>query len=142
MTGEKPSKRWLKEKAYLKFPEDFPVYEISSPEYRRVSKYGFMMYRWNFYEVPMSYASKKVKIKPINDHGIDKIEIYFQNNLIWTHTLIRGRGEWATIDQNLIKQPPKRRSIKASATPPSFITQASFARPLSYYDRILLSRKI
>lgn len=90
---EKPKDRWLKEKTYLKFPNDLPDYQVSPVLVRFSTKDQFIQYKQNFYSVPREYAWRKLFIREINLQGNKLVNIYFQNDLITQHNLCTEKGK-------------------------------------------------
>lgn len=92
-TKEKPNDRWLKEKAYLRFPDGIPDYQVSPFLVRFSTKDQFIQYKQNFYSVPKEYAWRKLFIREVNIQGNKLVNIYFQNMLIAQHNLCTEKGK-------------------------------------------------
>ncbi len=92
-TKEIPRERWLKEKAYLKFPNGLPDYQVSPVLVRFSTKDQFIQYKQNFYSVPKAFAWRKLFIREVDSQGNKLINIYSQNDLITQHNLCAERGK-------------------------------------------------
>lgn len=140
-TGEKPSERWLKEKPYLRSPKDLPVYETSPLVERNSTKDGLIQYKQNYYSVPPEFSRRKLFVKEINKSGVITIEIYYEDQIIVTHLLSTGRGEWIVEDEHLINSSPPLNGRKPKKTSKREKLKARApvvpARPLTYYDQLI-----
>lgn len=92
-TKEKPYARWSKEKAYLRFPDGLPDYQVSSFVVRYSTKDQFIQYKQNFYSVPKEYAWRKLFIREVNLQGNKLVNIFLQKELIAQHNLCTERGK-------------------------------------------------
>lgn len=142
-TKEKPIDRWIKEKKYLNFPNDIPIYASSPFLVRRSTKDGLIQYKSNLYSVPMEYARRNLFVKAVNTSGTLSIAIYYQDIIVANHLMSHEKGKWIVDDAHLIRKSTvnkrenkKARSKKNIKKPYSGIG----IRPLSYYDKFILGQ--
>ncbi len=139
-TKEKPKDRWLKEKVYLRFPNNLPDYQISPLLVRFSTKDQFIQYKQNFYSVPKKYSWRKLFIGVMNLQGNKLVNIYFQNELIAQHNLCPDRGK--SIENPAHFKPEVQSLSKESKTN---VNQGHIwknyseipVRPFEYYDQLL-----
>lgn len=137
-TKEKPYNRWLKEKAYLKFPSGLPDYEVSPTLARFSTKDQFIHYKQNFYSVPKKYAWRKLFIREINLQGNKMVNIYFQNELVAQHNLCTEK------DKSIENPLHFKQSFKSVNTAAKHNQKSIWGnypeisvRPFDYYDQLL-----
>lgn len=137
-TKEKPKDRWLKEKAYLKFPDNLPDYQISPMFVRFSTKDQFIQFKQNFYSVPKEYAWRKLFIREVNIQGNKLVNIYFKNELITQHNLYTEKGKSVAnplhFPKNLNKNPEKVDNKNRSWKRYPEIS----VRPFEFYDQMIL----
>ncbi len=144
-TGEKPSKRWLKEKSNLHFPGNLPPYPVAALVVRMSTKDGLIQYKYNFYSVPIEFARRKLLVEETSESGVGMIKIYHDDVLIATHYLSRERGKWIAKEEHLVRSVGLNQTKKQKLKKENKITKEKiriFTRPLSYYDQIIFGRAI
>jgi len=87
-TREVPYQRLPQERLLLL--DEFPDYDTSYMEDRRVAKDCMLSYRGNRYSVPFRFAGKTVLVREPVAGG--RIEIYSEIKVIAEHRLAEGRG--------------------------------------------------
>lgn len=90
----------FQEENLLPLPEK--RYEIFDVLYRKVSNYGHISYKYNFYSVPYQYVGKIVTV--IKNENI--LRVYDELNEISIHPILEGKGTFSTKDNH--KMPYKR----------------------------------
>lgn len=138
--GEKPIDRWLKEKEFLRFPNNLPDYQVSPSITRFSTKDQFIQYKQNFYSVPKEYAWRKLFIKEISIQGNKLVNIYYQNELIAQHNLCTERGK--SIENPLhFKKDFKSTNISIKTKYNQKSIWKNYpeipVRPFEYYDQLL-----
>ncbi|MBI4100570.1 IS21 family transposase [Candidatus Microgenomates bacterium] len=144
-TGEMPFLRFELEKKHLRFPDTSKHYKTSFSSVRYVTKYAMVQYKCNSYSVPEDFARKKVIVEERSDHGLGKIDIYFQNKIIATHELVSGRNKWIQKEEHFKINNKKSLKVKRSSKKQKEnekIIHGVSAKPLSYYDRFLRERAV
>ncbi|MBI2334306.1 hypothetical protein HYU96_00735 [Candidatus Daviesbacteria bacterium] len=138
--GEKPIDSWLKEKEFLRFPNNLPDYQVSPSITRFSTKDQFIQYKQNFYSVPKEYAWRKLFIKEISIQGNKLVNIYYQNELIAQHNLCTERGK--SIENPLhFKKDFKSTNISIKTKYNQKSIWKNYpeipVRPFEYYDQLL-----
>ena len=137
-TKEKPKDRWLKEKAYLKFP-NLPDYQISPMFVRFSTKDQFIQFKQNFYSVPKQYAWRKLFIREINIQGNKLVNIYSQSELISQHNLCTERGRSIANPFHFPKRQHMQNSEKIIYKNHSWKNYPEIAvRPFEFYDQMII----
>lgn len=135
-TNERPKDRWLKEKNYLRFPNNLPDYQVSPFLVRFSTKDQFIQYKQNFYSVPKEYAWRKLFIREVDIQGNKLVNIYFQDQLITQHNLCTEKGKSI---ENLLhfKLTNTTDKIKSSQRINWKNYPEILVRPFDYYDQLL-----
>lgn len=140
-THERPTDRWLEEKPMLSFPKHIPQYETAMFQPRFSTKDASISYKSCVYPVPYEYARRKVYIKELSRNGIVLIEIYHENLLIATYTLLPERNKWIKeSDAIFFKSKTKRENKKRTHMKNRYQKQAYPnipSRPIDYYNRVI-----
>lgn len=140
-TEVKPVDKWLKEKSFLKFPNNCSEYETSSYVVRNSTKDGLIQYKSNFYSVPIEFSRRKLLLKEFNQNGVATIKIYFEDQMIATHHLSTQRGKWIVDDLHLTTKGEPKRSLKVNKVQSHrkifTNTPVVFTRSLEYYNRVI-----
>lgn len=131
----KPIDKWEEEKAFLRFPKSLPNYDLSPFVVRNSTKDGLIQYKSNFYSVPMEFARRKLLLREVNESGVSKIKIYYEDKIIATHLVSSERGKWIVEDRHLIEKhsKPRKRKLK-KATKDNKRDSIAFTRSLEYYE--------
>ncbi|HIC96492.1 TPA: IS21 family transposase, partial [Candidatus Bipolaricaulota bacterium] len=92
-TGEAPWERLEREREELMPLEGIADYDTSYLAQRKVTRDCYVHYRGNRYSVPYRYSRREVVVRePVEGEG-RQIRIYYQEELIATHHLSRGKGK-------------------------------------------------
>lgn len=136
-TNARPKDRWLKEKSYLRFPNNLPNYQVSPFLVRFSTKDQFIQYKQNFYSVPKEYAWRKLFIREVDIQGNQLVNIYFQDQLIAQHNLCSERGK--SIENALHFKKDLTKHLEVNINPSnSWKNYPEIAvRPFEFYDRII-----
>ena len=112
-TREIPYQRLPQERLLLL--DEFPDYDTSYMEDRRVAKDCMLSYRGNRYSVPFRFAGKTVLVREPVTGG--RIEIYCEIKVIAEHRLAEGRGVMVVNPAHYAGLAEKRRP-RGPASPP------------------------
>lgn len=133
---EEPNKRWQKEKNYLKFPQNLPVFNTSSFAKRNSTKDGLIQYKSNFYSVPMKYARRKLYLKEVSTNGMIQLKIYSGDSVIASHPFSLEKGKLIVVPEHSSNgRKIFQRELKKSR---QFLHVST--RPLSYYDQLFSAK--
>lgn len=133
-TGDMPQVRWEEEKPYLRFPDPNREYETSPFQVRHSTKDCRVLYKHNYYSIPIEYARKKLLVKERTKNGVRYLDIYFEDQIIAQHAVSEEKGKEITKQEHLF---PKLAENKKSKPVTAVKKQQVTLRPLSYYDTLI-----
>jgi len=86
---------FLEEKKYLKgLPAS--AYEIYHFKTAKVHPNCHIQHQKNFYSTPYHLSGKEVQVK----HNQKLLHIYYDSELIWSHTISKGQGHYITVENH------------------------------------------
>lgn len=142
-TKERPYDRWLREKPFLKIPNNLPPYNASPFKTYYTTQWGLLIINGITYNLGTDYARLKLEVRERQKHGLPLLEIYRQNKPLIT-TYVPSDRTWVPLYEELAKL-HKPDSVQA---PEPSIKKKVYSfdidvekRDLGYYSLNLTSRE-